>query len=531
MQPPVPSPVPPLPPAWRVGLLTLIVVGLLLRFVNLETKLFWQDESAVALYEAGYGITELESLFGDAGELQPPAIRRLMLMTPGRGFSDTLRSLAEDNPQIAPLYPLLARAWRLAVGDSVGRLRALSALLSGLAVIGLAGLTVELTGDRRAAWLAAALAAVAPFHQVYAQEAREYSLWALWTCLASWALLRALRLRRPAAWALYAASAAVGLYTHLFSGLVLLAHTVYVVGVGQVGRSVEPAARRDLAAFAAASAFGLLTFAPWLAVIAQHWPRLSEQTHWTAGPLPRLNLAAEWLIDLCHLLVDQPNQVGGSEMSLFRLIAGYLAACLLGYSLVWTVETAPRRVWPFVLSLTLVPWLPLVAVDLLRGGVLSTTERYLTPSYLGLELALALLAAHTWGEPRRSARVWSLLIGLLLLWGVVGDMRLTQIRFVRSKGDNAALLAAAEVVNPQRQPLLLVNRWRTAPYTWLVMGRLFDDDTRFRLVADDSPSLLPDAAEPGPVYLLNPSPALLQRLTDLGEPVVAHDGADLVQVR
>ena len=508
----------------------VILVAILLRFVNLEHKIFWQDESAVAMYEAGYSFADLESLYGDERELQPQDIRRLTLITWDRGFADTLTSLADDNPQIAPLYPVLARAWRLAVGDSVGLLRALSALLSVLMVLSLAYLALELTHEPRVAWLAAALAAVSPFHQLYAQEAREYSLWAMLICLSSALLLRALRGRQRADWAVYALSMTAGLYTHLLFGLVLVAHTVYLIGVSGFRRAEEGLSRRDVLGFVGASAIGLLAFAPWLAVMAQHWTRLRQQTDWTAGPYLRLNLAPQWLIDLCHLLVDQPNQVGGSEMTLFRLVAGYGVACLLGYSLVWLIETTPRRTWLFVASLTLVPWAPLALIDLVRGGVLSTIERYLTPTYLGLELALAVVAAHKLCQHGRSARFWSVLLGVLLVWGLLGDMRLTQVQFVRTKGDNDALIAASEVVNPLPHPVLMVNMWRTAPYTLLVLGRLFDDDTQLRLIYDHSPTLVPDRTG-SPLYILNPSPLIRQRLAAAGEPVRDVDFADLIQVR
>ena len=116
------------------------------------------------------------------------------------------------------------------------------------------------------------------------------------------------------------------------------------------------------------------------------------------------------------------------------------------------------------------------------------------------------------------------------MWGLLGDMRLTQVRFVRSKGDNEPLMAAARVVNPQPHPLLMVNMWRTAPYTFLVMGRLFDDDTQLRLIYDQSQRLMPEQTPTGGLYILNPSPVIRERLATAGEPVLNLDFADLLQV-
>ncbi|MCW5854059.1 MAG: hypothetical protein KIT87_28590, partial [Anaerolineae bacterium] len=117
------------------------------------------------------------------------------------------------------------------------------------------------------------------------------------------------------------------------------------------------------------------------------------------------------------------------------------------------------------------------------------------------------------------------------VWGLLGDVRLTQVRFVRTKGDNDALIAASEVINPLSRPLLMVNMWRTAPYTFLVMGRLFDDDTQLRLIYDHSLTLVPEPTDGEALYILNPSPVIRQRLAAAGEPVRDLDFADLIQVR
>src|SRR5207248_4961479 len=93
---------------------------------------------------------------------------------------------------------------------------------------GLYWLCRELFGCSRTAWMAVALLAVSPFHVLYAQEAREYSLWTVAILLSSAALLRAARLQTRRTWWAYAASVALGLYSHTLFVLVAGAHGAYM---------------------------------------------------------------------------------------------------------------------------------------------------------------------------------------------------------------------------------------------------------------------------------------------------------------
>ena len=95
-----------------------------------------------------------------------------------------VRGLSLEEPQHTPVYFLLQRAWVQAAGNSVAARRALSAIFSLLALALLGLLCQELLG-RDAALVACALFAVSPFQLLYAQEAREITLWEAWLLLAS----------------------------------------------------------------------------------------------------------------------------------------------------------------------------------------------------------------------------------------------------------------------------------------------------------------------------------------------------------
>ena len=140
-------------------------------------------------------------------------------------------NLVED--RLPPLYYLLLHGWRLLLGDGEVSVRLPSVLLGVLLVPVVYRLGTDLFG-RRVAVLAAALTALNPFLVWYSQEARMYALAVLLVSLGTWFFARAAiaSSRHRVAWHFwlgYGLCAIAGLYTHLYTGLVLPAHALYLV--------------------------------------------------------------------------------------------------------------------------------------------------------------------------------------------------------------------------------------------------------------------------------------------------------------
>jgi 4-amino-4-deoxy-L-arabinose transferase-like glycosyltransferase len=220
----------------------------------------------------------------------------------GRDLATIARDAANDiHP---PLYYWLLAAWQRLTGSSEFAVRSLSALL-GVALVALIyrlGGLLQPAGARRPAVApaAAALAAIHPFLVVYAQEARMYTLLALWAALAFYAALRWLAARpgeRSPAWGLlYLFAATAGLYTHYAFPLVLAAlNLVVLLALGLPLRRVGEARRlRRLGTWLALQAAALPLYVPWLPVAFRQlgtWPGVDQPV----ALLPALTRIAELL--------------------------------------------------------------------------------------------------------------------------------------------------------------------------------------------------------------------------------------------
>jgi len=318
------------PTGWRNLLIAVIILGIVFRVYNLDRKVYWYDETMTSMRISGYTQTEVIQQAFD-GEVIPVAafLERYQYPTPEKDLNDTINALA-GNPEHSPLYYLMARFWLQRFGHSVVTIRLLSVLISFLAFPCMYWLCWELFGLSTVSWVGVAIIAISPFHVLYAQEAREYSLWTVTILLSSAALLRAIRLKSLPSWGIYGITVALGLYTHPFSAFVSIGHGIYVLVTEGFRWS------RQLTKYLLSSLFGLLLFLPWLGIVISHFPKFVDNT-------ASVNLNREgflplfWGLNLSRIFFDV-NQ-GTSPFSPLH----YLSALLAGYAIILPLPQSPPQ--------------------------------------------------------------------------------------------------------------------------------------------------------------------------------------------
>jgi uncharacterized membrane protein len=337
--------------------------------------------------------------------------------------------------------------------------RSLSALISLLVFPCLYWLCLELFESRRTAWTAVALMAVSPFHVLYAQEAREYSLWTVTTLLSSAALLRAMRLQTKPGWILYAATVGLGIYTHTLFGLVAIAHGGYVAGISL--KSAEPKqSRRTAVAYLLATAAGLAAFAPWAVLIMIKLRHVRATTAWVLEGDGLLSVLKLWILGFGSVFLDTSGSAFLDARygldSLFTYFARLLVLIPTGYAILFLYSRTSKKIWLFVLTLIGGTGLVLMLPDLILGGRRST-PRFLIPCYLGVQLAVAHLLASRIGSPGFAQRkVWQAIMAALILGGGVSIATSSQAERWWNKGTTSyENLQVARIINQASRPLLV----------------------------------------------------------------------------
>jgi uncharacterized membrane protein len=487
-------------PIWRsrkhlnwlhVFIAIVLALGIFFRFVHLDRKVYWHDETLTSLRIFGYTETELVQAVFDGEIITAEQLQQFQQPSPEKDLSDTITALA-GNAEHPPLYYLMARLWASWFGSSVAAMRSLTAVISVLALPCIYWLCLELFGSAPVGLIAIAVTAISPFHVLYAQEAREYSLWTVTILLSSAVLLRAMRLGNAVSWAFYAVTVALGLYTHLLAVLVSVSHGIYVwLSKHPFDKALKP--------YLVASSAGFLSFTPWIIVVVSGFLKIHDITAGSRQNLILSSLIDKWFLNFNRIFLDQEQ---GSLNILFVILAVY--------SLYFLCRKTPRSVWLLVISLTGVTAFTLLLPDVVMGGRRSTLMRYVTPCCLGIQLAVSyLIATQLNAKKVYQQRIAKALLAVIITLGLIGNSISAQaeVWWTKSRARSGHYLPVADILNESNRPLLISD---ADPIALLATSRYLQLDTPMLLVFPPEIPQIP--AYNGERFLFDASPKLREVL-------------------
>jgi uncharacterized membrane protein len=509
-------------PIWlKRTVILLLILGIFFRFYNLDRKVYWNDEAMTSLRISGHTEAELIEKVYNIGLIDVKTLlANYQYPNPNRILKDSMEAFAQ-HPEHSPLYYVMARFWVQLFGHSIAILRSLSAGISLLIFPCTYWLCRELFAAPTVAWIATGIVAISPFHVLYAQEAREYSLLTVTILLSSATLLKAIRLGEKsllikaegkppsklfpmlssssktsiAWWVLYGITVALGLYAYPFSGFVSIGHGLYVTIIDQAQKL------KIILAYLFASLLGLLLFSPWLWIVIQNFDNFINHTISRTNPSENLHLV--WGLNLNRIFFDV-NQ-GSSPLNPLLYITLFLAI----YAIFVLCRTTSPKTGLFILTLMGVTGIVLMAPDLLLGGRRSNNLRYAIPCIIGIQLAVSYLFyvkinltqkidKHRWKS------------GFFALWfvGVVSCTVSSQVEVWWNKSYPKSRYnpPIAKISNQVDRPLIISDE---VPGRILSLSHLLNPDTQLQLVAGSSLPKLPFDHD---LFLYRSSEALQQRI-------------------
>ncbi|HEY9649476.1 MAG TPA: glycosyltransferase family 39 protein [Coleofasciculaceae cyanobacterium] len=498
-----------IPSKWlRLFVITLLVIGVFFRFINLDRKVYWHDEAFTSMRISGYSKQDVQRTLFDGRVITVEDIQKYQRPNSEKNLTDTINVLSQYSEH-PPLYYLMARFWAQWFGASVAVMRTLPALISLLTFPCIYWLCRELFGSSHTGWIAMALVAVSPMHVLYAQEARQYSLWTVAILLSSVAFLRAVRLNSKLSWGIYTATLTIGLYSNLLFALAAIGHGIYLLVTIKYRR------RNAIAPYLIASLATLITFIPWILVIInnvlriQRWTSVSPERHLFKE---LLSLLKWWLRNLNNIFFDLDASLHFFDPLTYDdpfLITPVLI--LLGYSLYFLYRQTPRVVSLFVLTWIGATALPLILADISLGGGRSTAVRYLIPAYLGIQIAVAHLLAtkiSLISVPIQQQTVWKLVTLVVVSGGILSCTISSSAEAWWNKFVDPYNPQAARVINQASAPLVVSDT--PIPGSVLSLSHLLSPNVRFQLVMQ--PIMLKLSDNFSEVFLFECSSALREKI-------------------
>lgn len=490
---------------WRYLAIIVLVLGIFFRFVNIEQKAYWYDETFTSLQLSGYNGKEVMAEVLDGAVVGSKDLEKYQYPSNSeKTVIDTIQGVATIEPQLTPLYFVIARYWAQWAGHSVTLIRSLSAVF-GLLVLPCAyWLCWELFRLPSMGWLAVMLMAVSPFHLLYAQEARPYSLWTVAILFSSTLFLRAMRLQTRASWIIYGLSVTLGLYSFLISILVYLGHGIYVL-ITEKFRFTK-----KLVAYLISSIAGFLAFLPWMYFVVTILPKIeSSPGNFRSETLPLHLYIIKWIRSISLFFAD--FNLSEESQLIYLVPFGVVLLLLLGlvaYSIYFIAFHGTEKARLFVLALIFTTAIALMLLDLIAGGSRSIVTRYMIPCFLGIQLAVAyVLAKNLDSHKLWQQRFWQVTTVALISIGILSCVSYTNSEVWWTKADDNAHIEIARIINQTERPLLVSDVWVVKVIS---LNHKLDEKVRFQLVSEGN---IPKIAQGfSDVFLFSPSETLLAGL-------------------
>ncbi|MBD2493013.1 glycosyltransferase family 39 protein [Nostoc sp. FACHB-280] len=485
----------------KVLVISILILGIYFRFVNLDKKVYWTDEVYTSLWLSGHPSTEIIEKFYNGEVVNVGILQQYQQVNPAQGISSAMVRLAIEDSQHPPLYYFLAWFWSAWFGNSVAVIRSLSAVISVFSLISIYYLCRELFALSLTRWMSVSLIAISPFHILYAQEAREYSLWTLTIIFANYTILLALRKKTFTSWVIYAVSLILSFYTFLFSIFVVLGHGIYILGINGFKKT------QSLIAYLLSVTVTIIAFIPWLIVIYQG--KISgriQRLDWIKEATSLPALIGKWLLNITRIFLDWViiNDNISFKAIIWLIPFTLVIVILISYGFYYLYRSTPKTTWLFIFTLTLTTAIALIIPDIISGGRRSGVARYLIPTFLGIQLTVAHLLASKLVALQSIKRqnIWRLMTIFIISCGVISCVILSPEDIWWNKGaaNNLRLNQVAAVINQTSQPVLVSDA--NFPYI-LGLTHIVNADVNFQLTTQPQNLVIPKATDN--LFLFYPS--------------------------
>jgi uncharacterized membrane protein len=503
-------------------LLLMTLIGAGLRMAKIDAPIVWHDEVMTLVYVAGTSPKDLieSSLIHDQTDRDQVRVHvrdSARVGSPGA----TLNLLARKNPHHTPLYYVLAGAVARIGGNTAQTGRRLALFFGVLAIAFAFLLGREVFHSQLSALVFSTFVATSPFHLLYSQEAREYSLWTMLTFATLWFFLRALRERRRSDGIRFSVSLFFLLQSHLLAVLILPA-------LFWTAKSD----RRRLFAWILPAIVGWLA---WITVFAVQRSVVVNAMDWLGqGSLSLLRWSNAFLDRMEYMFFD--FRFAGDDYFLWRVVVQVLLVAVPVLGIYRALKSSRKEVRRMLPNLVLWPLAFVVVGDRVLDLHMALVPRYLTLFFIGYQLLVTLVFSEMFPRGSLGSRIASAFaIVVLGTLGLHSEWKTLQTRSSYAKHFyEEPLLQAAEILagfeNPRIYFESLPDDFEPAYKNLLALT--LEAQKPFRLQKID------EKTEPElPSFVWNPSEKLIKAWTDRHYKLVSQlqvnswKGWSLYQVR
>ncbi|GBF79457.1 glycosyltransferase family 39 protein [Aphanothece sacrum] len=484
-------------------ILLILIIGIFLRFINLDKKIYWHDEIYTSLHITGYLSNEWKSKLFNGQIIGINDLQYYLHINPQKTLNDTLNVLAIDDPHHPPLYYILVRYWRHLFGDSIIVIRSFSTVMSLFVFPAIYWFCWELFQNSIIGLITIALVAISPFYILYAQEAREYALWTVIILISNSWLLKAIKVTQNhhniepkiiRCWLIYSGLNAISLYISFVSVFIIIPQTIYTI-ILENFRLTKITILQGISIL-----ISVILFIPWIVVFICNYEQYQRSTSWTKLKIPSWEILKIFALNITRIFfaIDQEFE------TLLNYLSVIICLILVGYAIFFLIKNTSIMCWGLILCLIITPIVLLVLPDLIIGGIRSLSPRYLIPCFIAIDISIAyLLGSKLIDKNTKNIKIWSIIIAIIISGGMISSAVNSQNDTAWTKVISYSLPEVARIINKTQSPLLISDGNGYNSGNIMSLSYLLNPDVKLQLLSNTKDYQLPPGFKH--IFLLSPS--------------------------
>ena len=361
--------------------LIIILIGVSLKFYNVDHRFFWFDEICTILHITGNEVWEIPT--NKIVDMNTHIKDELHLRKRNLTIKEEFSRISKTT-NLNPLHYYLLAFWYRIVGDDPVDYRFFSIFIFLITLPVLFLLAKSLFKSNLAGWIAVCMYSSSPFFHFFAQEARYYILWAFLFIMLQYLFLNAVSSNKLKWWIGYSIVGILIMYASILSGLIIIGHFVYLL-----------ITRKHLWLIYSINAILIfLGYLPWLIFLINRKEEIFNGLSWQSwiGNKNIFTLLIAQFVNMAASFVSlkgfsaQLNMLSSLEFqdSYLQLSISVLLVILIIYSIVYVIKKMPKEGSLFLLMIPLPQLLFFIISDLIRGTGGSMVYRYQLITFTGI---------------------------------------------------------------------------------------------------------------------------------------------------
>lgn len=480
----------------KIVIIIVILCGVFFRVTNIDKKIYWHDEIYTSLRVAGYQKEEIVTRFFNGEIITVKDLLEFQILKPETPLSATIKSLTK-NPEHPPLYYLLLRFWQDLWGSSILINRSLSILFSLFAFPAIYSLSQQLFNNHIISLISVGLIAISPLQILYAQEAREYSLWMLIIIKTSLYFFKAIKTNKIYHWLIYSLNLSLTFYTSILSVFLPIVNVIYIFLMRKI------LTLKTQIKFLIFTTISGVLFLPWLVIIFINFSILQDKTNWTNTQKPLEFLTNLWGLHFTSLFID----IGLPLYHWASYIFIVLIFTLIIYSFYFLIQNTDKNIWLYILLLAVIPTLGLILPDIISGGMKSSITRYFFPAYLSIYLTIAYTVGIKFAQ---KSKIWSLILVIIFTLSILSNIISANAQSWWNKAPSYHNPSIANIINQAKNPLVITEIFDINEGNIISLSHNLKPETKLQLFPKNTD--IKPQYQFQDIYIFNPSADFINKI-------------------